>query len=65
MEEKRQKEPRFDLENKKGKARMKKQAIGRDGMGWEGKERGGGGVLERTLPWQELWKIKVQNRKVL
>lgn len=58
VEEKGWKEPRLDLENKKGKARMKNQGIGRDGMGWEG-------VLERTLPWQQPWKIKVQNKKLL
>lgn len=37
---------------------MKNQGIGRDGMGWEG-------VLERTLSWQQTWKIKVQNKKLL
>lgn len=34
-EEKGWKEPRSDLENKKGKVRMKNQGIGQDGMGWE------------------------------
>lgn len=57
VEGKGQKEPRLDLGNKKQKTRMENQGIGRDGMGWEG-------VLERTLSWQQLWKIKVQNEKV-
>lgn len=35
---------------------MKNQEIGWAGMGWEG-------VLERTLTWQDPWKIKVQNKK--
>lgn len=58
VERKGQKEPRLDLGNKKQKARMENQGIGWPGMGWEG-------VLERTLSWQQLWKIKVQNEKLL
>lgn len=55
-EEKGCKEPRSDLENKKGKARMKNRGIGQDGMGWEG-------VLESLCLGKSRGKSKCRIKK--